>query len=135
MQTYCESKTGRSINWYDRLNELKELQRLRLTTVRADREYREKQNLAHRDSLRWVTCACGNTCDILPREDGGLCGPGRPKDFILAELGGQFPVYIGGGRYDEGLECLDKIEARAAILIEEELKKRAHAELHAETNG
>lgn len=33
----------------------------------------------------WVTCACGNLCDIIPREQEGA-----PEDMYLASLGQKF---------------------------------------------
>lgn len=118
MQTYCEVKTGKSINWYDRLNELKQL--FKTNSI----EYERKKALYHKDSLRWITCACGNTCDIIPRENSSMAGPGKPVDDTLSYLGASFPSYIRTDNHDGGLNCLDRIEKRSAILIQEELKKR-----------
>ena len=127
MQSYCEVKTGKSINWYDRLNELKQLKRLKHYS------YSTKHYQYHHEACSWVTCACGNMCDIIPRvTNDEFSGPGRPQDHELAQLGAAFPKFISADDYEGALDCLDKIEKRSEILIQQELKKRAHAELHAE---
>jgi hypothetical protein len=40
---------------------------------------------ASRLSSKWVTCACGNQCAIIPRNLEG-----QPKDYTLASLGMDF---------------------------------------------
>lgn len=40
-------------------------------------------------SNNWITCACGNQCDIIPRRSDGC-----PKDWELAMLGYRFNTTI-----------------------------------------
>lgn len=76
----------------------------------------------------WVTCACGNQCEIIPRKDKG-----EPKDEYLVELGCAFYLQISNMRDNfnfgnklrfesnraEAIEILHKIELRSAELIKE----------------
>lgn len=82
-------------------------------------------------SLSWVTCACGNQCEIIPRS-GNI-----PQDVELRASGSAFYGFIRAmasrvcwKNYDsadkwrrEALETLRRIEARSAELIAEILTK------------
>lgn len=68
----------------------------------------------------WVTCACGNQCEIIPRiisADTGL--QTRPKDTKLTNLGLDFNDAIGSRDKVQALAILDQIEERSAELIAE----------------
>lgn len=67
----------------------------------------------------WTTCACGNQCAIIPRQ-----ATGSPLDDELTELGVNFCGNIADGEWRQAHETLRQIEARAAILIAEELARR-----------
>lgn len=77
----------------------------------------------------WVTCACGNQCEAIPR---GYTG--APKDAELFRLGGQFPVTlevlheaveVGQGKAslkvsaDVARQCLADIERRSSEILAE----------------
>lgn len=66
----------------------------------------------------WTTCACGNQCAIIPRFGA------RPEDAILASLGLSFYDEVSNGEWEKSKETLQAIEARSAILIQQELAKR-----------
>jgi hypothetical protein len=60
----------------------------------------------------WVTCACGNLCDIIPRSPIG-----RPSDTELESLGVNFHYAVEEGDFIGAKEILDKIEKRSEELI------------------
>lgn len=75
----------------------------------------------------WVTCAVGNQCSVIPRDEIG-----EPIDMDLFNLGLKFHYSIlnmhesnenhgivYGIYIEEAREVLDKIEKRSAELIEE----------------
>lgn len=77
-------------------------------------------------SVKWVTCACGNQCAIIPRSEYVYtveAGPGSPLDPELDDLGSDFHMAICSWEWIEAKEILRKIEARAAVVIAEELAK------------
>lgn len=77
----------------------------------------------------WVTCACGNQCEIIPR----IWSSAIPKDRLLAILGMRFYDCIHGMQMSfhvankanfnrfrrSAIVCLAKIEARSAEIIKE----------------
>lgn len=73
-------------------------------------------------SAGWPTCACGNQCAILERDMNG-----QPLDMELRNSGLNFYAAIEEGNYKDALLILDRIEARAAVLVKEELAKLNHA--------
>lgn len=62
----------------------------------------------------WPTCACGNQCDALPRDEYG-----RPTDFELAKLGGVFCANIAAHDLPAARATFARIEARSAELLAE----------------
>ena len=62
----------------------------------------------------WTTCACGNQCDIIPRDTNG-----SPKDIILYRLGGEFHCSISSENISKSKDILKLIEERSAFLINE----------------
>ncbi len=80
----------------------------------------------------WVTCACGNQCDIIPRNEDW---DGEPTDKKLAALGSKFCDNISfledAVIYGENIktpqkkakETLKKIEARSSQLIKIEIDR------------
>jgi hypothetical protein len=66
------------------------------------------------DAAGWITCACGNLCDALPRDRDG-----EPTDQFLADFGYEFFFAIQEKNLREARETLSKIEARSTELLKE----------------
>ncbi len=119
MKTYTEKQGGETINWYEFLKK----------DNITDKEWDDAEYLAE----SWVTCACGGQCYIIPRDREG-----QPLDKDLTYLGGKhgFLKAIKKQNRESALKLLDKIEARSAILIQEEIKKMKQelAEIESELN-
>jgi hypothetical protein len=105
MKTYAESQGKRPFNW----NEF-----LAKETI-AETEWSEAEIL----SRSWVTCACGNVCDAIPRHNSDADGftPGSPVDDRLRHLGILFSDSIIWRRTYRAKELLLQIEARSAELL------------------
>ena len=65
-------------------------------------------------SKSWITCACGNQCNIIPR---GMSG--RPIDNLLQILGMAFTDYVFNEDRVGALKTLEQIENRSIELIKE----------------
>lgn len=115
MKTYSEAQTGKTFDWNAFLN--KET----YTT-------QELKN-AYLLSEEWVTCACGNQCEVIPRDEIG-----KPLDEELANLGWRFTGFIHAmkmshdtvnERFENSRKLaqatLLKIEKRSITLINEQL--------------
>lgn len=105
--TYSESKGRSPFDWNAFLNR-KEI---------TDEAWRSAEKLAS----DWVTCACGNQCDVIPRSVDG-----EPFDITLSSYGMEFYYAISGRDTDDVKLVLGKIEARSITLIKkfiEELEK------------
>ena len=61
----------------------------------------------------WVTCACGNQCDIIPRSSLGC-----PNDDKLERLGSDFYTDVNAGEWECAKNTLYLIEKRSAEIIE-----------------
>jgi hypothetical protein len=81
-------------------------------------------------SKSWVTCACGNQCSVIPRDN---CG--SPLDSVLEELGSEFHNIIramrlaysrinGNVHRRNAIDVLRTIEERSAILIADETSRK-----------
>jgi len=109
MKTYCEVKTYQTVDW----NVI--LQRAIAGEYDEDDLYQWS-----RFAASWVTCACGNQCDKIPR-DGG-----EPRDSMLFKLGTQFYTYVSGENWLVATATLRLIEARSSKLLAEiEAKEKA----------
>lgn len=91
----------------------------------SDLELEEAKGL----SLTWITCACGNQCDAIPRNNMG-----QPEDGDLIDLGLRFSMeiermdreFFTGGHGNPGLwksrdvakEILILVEKRSAYLLQ-----------------
>lgn len=95
METYTEKMGNNPFNWFDKLNSKK---------INWD-ELKHKAN-------SWVTCACGNLCDVIPRDEMGV-----PDDFELVSLGIDFSYEVERQDSVSALNVLNKIEKRSAELI------------------
>jgi hypothetical protein len=60
----------------------------------------------------WVTCACGNQCEAIPRRSDG-----EPWDEDLRDLGLLFYYQIRDLEWEEAKETLRKIEIRSAEIL------------------
>lgn len=110
MKTYAETKGKKPFDWNKFLD-------------KAERGKCSEDELFEAGNLAgsWVTCACGNLCNKLPRDSQG-----KPIDKELNKLGSNFfddigdiyahsdnPVlYVKKARYS-----LEKIEERSAYLL------------------
>lgn len=63
-------------------------------------------------SVSWVTCACGNLCESIPRH-----GPGMPDDVILSELGTMFHLHICNKNQKYAIDVLNSIEVRSRFIL------------------
>lgn len=98
MKTYSELKRNKPFNWFEALS-------------KEDISDKEWVNLYHKAQF-WVTCACGNQCAIIPRDNDG-----EPIDRKLTELGMQFYELIRFREREKALKVLNKIERRSNQLI------------------
>ena len=107
MKTYSETKKHKKFNWYDFLN-------------RANEGKATEGEIANAkdDSEDWVTCAVGNQCAIIPRDEDD-----SPIDNTLYKLGSDFMDDILDEKWKKAIKTLDKIEKRSTILIQKELDK------------
>ena len=101
-KTYAETRRGRG-KPFDWQKEIKSRKRNGLGST-------EKLRIR---SMSWVSCACGNQCAVIPRDDIG-----RPLDEILLDLGGAFAGDVDLADWDEALSTLVKIERRSFYIIE-----------------
>lgn len=110
MITYAESKGHEPFNWNEFLNK--------------ENITEEEWTNAYLLSKEWVTCACGNQCDVIPRNDDGT-----PKDWRLTSLGCLFFRFIKLKRADDAKQILKAIEKRSTYLIDELNKTNNHEKL------
>lgn len=70
-------------------------------------------------SSKWVTCACGNLCELIPREDNIFQsgGSGMPEDRKLRNLGVRFNENILSKNQKRAKITLDLIEKRSAEIL------------------
>jgi hypothetical protein len=92
----------------------------------------------------WVTCACGNTCRILPRKGAA----GEPEDEELSDLGMVFYKKVHAMYFSFecknkiafkdsrilAIETLKKIEARSLFLIDEILEPLSPIQVYTQFN-
>lgn len=103
MKTYAETKGQKPFDWNAFLTN--------------PPEFESPDHDAATDlSSRWVTCACGNLCDAIPRLEHL---EGRPQDRELAELGTMFTDNIEDANWPQARQTLAAIEARSAQLLKE----------------
>lgn len=115
MKNYTTTKGELPINWSKLLNrDCKTM------------EYYETVEMSSNASS-WVTCACGNQCAIIPRDEG----TSKPNDTKLRNLGLRFynniqhmSAYVSDKKIDlankhrrKAINTLNKIEKRSSELI------------------
>lgn len=66
----------------------------------------------------WPTCACGQLCTVLDREDDGM-----PVDNKLADLGRDFYDKVYARKWKGALNVFKRIESRSAKLIKLEINR------------
>lgn len=104
-KTYIETVGGKPFDWWDALNN--------------PEKYKDDDVDLPEISGDWITCACGNQCDVIPRESSG-----KPKDLILIDLGYEFHNLIKDQNWDDAKEILSQIEERSSFLIAEIKKEK-----------
>jgi hypothetical protein len=62
----------------------------------------------------WITCACGQICNVLPKTFFG-----SPRDREARYLGLDFNAQIQDENWDEAKITLDEIEARTIFLLKQ----------------
>lgn len=97
MKTYSETQGIKPFDWNKALNDSK-----------------KDWNMLFVMSKNWITCACGNTCDIIPRNKYGA-----PLDSELRNLGAMFCGAIYSNKTTKSKKILKQIETRSAELINE----------------
>jgi hypothetical protein len=102
VKTYAESQNEQPFDWWKALEE-------------PDKDWPDLRTKA----ASWTTCACGNVCDIIPRDEVDA-----PKDSQLAYLGSYFYVLIANADVVTAKEVLKEIEERSGKLIGELLTKQ-----------
>lgn len=138
MQVYQELVKGTTTDWYHNIQRMAEILKKHKSEFDKFPEFKYVVAVSHISTLSeeevselremaglsgsWVTCACGNMCDIIPRI-GGLQG-GQPRDGILTRLGIDFHKHIKSINPEQALDTLNKIEERSAFLIKEIKKKQ-----------
>lgn len=104
MKTFTETKGRRPFNWFAALKDAK-------AGLLSPEELANMRGLAG----EWVTCACGNLCERIPR----MTFSNAPEDPHLAELGSLFYDYVDGSEWKEAMETLVAIEKRADEVLKE----------------
>ena len=103
-QTYAEARGVEPFDWWHALN---------------NPHLYDLEDLAFRAG-GWITCACGNQCDIIPRKssDDGFYD-GQPEDETLNNLGLGFSQLVYDREWEKAKLVLADIEARSEVLIAE----------------
>lgn len=98
--TYSETVGEKPFDWNKFLN------KARIT----EKEWDDAFTKAH----SWTTCACGNQCAVIPRDEKG-----KPDDELLVTLGGDNGFYgaIKDKNVAEAKHFLEMIEIRSSYLI------------------
>ena len=99
MKSYSEKKGKTAFDWNSFLQNPPE---------KGSEDHSNSSNL----SGSWVTCACGNLCDIIPRSILG-----RPEDFLLEKLGFIFHEYVNAADFINAKNTLYLIEKRSEEII------------------
>lgn len=99
-KTYSEFKGEKPFDWNEFLSK--------------EQHSAEEHNNAHLLSKSWITCACGNQCSIIPRDNLGM-----PLDNRLRILGVDFTYNLYHCNFGTCKSILKQIEERSAFLIKE----------------
>lgn len=101
LQSYSEKKGKEPINWRDELTK----------AIRVEPSDYKHFDL-DRAAANWVTCACGNICAAIPRNDHG-----EPMDDELRGLGASFYNRVKHRQWQRASEVLDAIEERSIEVL------------------
>ena len=115
MKTYAESKNREPFNWNEFLDK---------AIANPDNIDPDLHMKARHSSSSWVTCACGNQCEIIER--GYL---GKPEDEHLSHLCYLFDDQINDKEYVNAKETLKEIEKRSAYLLSKIANKQTDLKL------
>lgn len=100
MKTYAEARNEKPFDWNEFLNQ-------------EEISYQDWRAALDK-AAEWTTCACGNQCDIIPREEDGT-----PMDLELMILGIDFVDEVSLRNKEGAKAVLASIEKRSAELIAE----------------
>ena len=73
---------------------------------------------------QWPLCSCGSLCRAIPRSPSLSGQPGAPKDHTLKMHGLAFYESLKQGDITSARSHMEKIEARAAVLLRRMGKKK-----------
>lgn len=78
-------------------------------------------SFAKQKSESWVSCACGELDERIPRGRNfmGREIEGAPKDDTLYHLGAEFMAHVNGDNFDAAESTLAAIEKRASEILAE----------------
>ena len=118
MKTYAEKMNKKPFDWVAYLNrQIKEKRNVEKEENNRNSPWWEEYKKIIKLSGSWVTCACGNQCSILDRNNAD-----EPEDHELYSLGVEFNDVIEIGEWQEAKKVLAMIEKRSAKLIQEKIK-------------
>lgn len=113
-KTYAEVRIRETTNWPEVL-QMK-------VPFRYNHDFNEKLCRLKILAGDWPTCACGNQCSVIPRNEIG-----EPKDELLFDLGMRFYNHIADAYYD----CEDGYYKRLSIIDNLERAKDVFDEIEA----
>lgn len=118
MKTYTQHLKKKPFDWNVFLNDcIKNKIDLYKEESNKTNWYRKVYLKASKLSSNWVTCAVGNQCAILDRDDFD----GEPKDDFLRHCGQEFDYEIGVGDWKGAKQTLKEIEKQSSKLIKKKL--------------
>lgn len=101
MKTYAETSGEQPFDWNQWLKR----------AIKREPDEEERYSASRKAGL-WTTCAVGNACSTLPRNETG-----EPKDPKLMGLGARFNHHIKLKEWREAKSTLKEIEARSSFLL------------------
>jgi hypothetical protein len=111
LKPYSVVQGKSATNWWHQLDKLE-----KIAAIRTDRSLTSEEmnniSVIRSQAASWITCACGNQCSILPRDQVGA-----PEDKELASLGLDFYRQVNAWDAPTARLTLEKIEKRSAYLI------------------
>lgn len=110
MKTYAETQGEKPFDWNAFLDSA-------IENEPDEEAWEEANDLAG----KWVTCACGNQCADIPRDETD----GLPDDGILVKLGMNFWNEIQDKEWEWAIHFLAQIEARSAEILAEMKKEQS----------
>lgn len=109
MKTYTAKRHHEETDWNWVLSNWDDIQDSSKEHYKQESETKEHYK---QESESWVTCACGNLCASIPRdEDGG------PTDNRLHKLGMNFSRALRDEKIKKARRILNKIEKRSTKIL------------------